>query len=142
MNPADQYLKFVEWDSEDQIYVGRCPALFAGGIHGDDDRTVYAELYDVVDEWIDILASEGLDYPVGDAQLKYSGKFVLRVGEALHRELSISTRSKRESLNGFCVRLLKKALVNDRTASKKADMPRLTLEQVRKRAQKSKPTLK
>ncbi len=25
----------VEWSEEDQCYVGRCPDLFAGGVHAD-----------------------------------------------------------------------------------------------------------
>jgi hypothetical protein len=39
------YLKFVQWNEEDSLYVGYCPDLFIGGVcHGKDERKVYAEL--------------------------------------------------------------------------------------------------
>ena len=49
---AARYLKLVEWSAADQAYIGRCPGLFSGGIHGDDEAKVYKELCDVVCEWI------------------------------------------------------------------------------------------
>jgi hypothetical protein len=33
---ADQYEKIVYWSDEDQCYIGMCPELFYGGVHGDD----------------------------------------------------------------------------------------------------------
>ena len=39
------YLKFVQWSDEDNLYIGYCPDLFVGGAcHGKDERKVYAEL--------------------------------------------------------------------------------------------------
>jgi hypothetical protein len=49
---AGHYIKFVEWSEADQAYIGRCPGLFAGGVHGDDRAKVFEELCDVVAEWI------------------------------------------------------------------------------------------
>ncbi|HWA27145.1 MAG TPA: hypothetical protein VG734_15930 [Lacunisphaera sp.] len=49
---AGHYIKFVEWSDADQAYVGRCPALFAGAVHGHVEAKVYKELCDVVAEWI------------------------------------------------------------------------------------------
>ena len=37
MKAGDRYLKIVEWSEEDQCYVGTCPGLMLGGIHGDDE---------------------------------------------------------------------------------------------------------
>ncbi len=48
----DHYLKIVEWSDEDQCYVGSCPGLMLGGVHGDNEAEVYRELCIVVDEWI------------------------------------------------------------------------------------------
>jgi hypothetical protein len=48
------YPKFVVWSEEDQVFVGRCPALFFGGVHGMDEGKVYEELCDVVGEWIEL----------------------------------------------------------------------------------------
>jgi len=44
----------VEWDDEDKIFVGRCPELFYGGVHGDNEWKVFKELCEVVNEWIEI----------------------------------------------------------------------------------------
>jgi predicted RNase H-like HicB family nuclease len=54
MKPSDRYLKIVEWSEEDGCYVGTCPGLMLGGIHGDDEAAVYAELCEAVEEWIQV----------------------------------------------------------------------------------------
>jgi predicted RNase H-like HicB family nuclease len=41
----------VAWSEEDQTYIGRCPDLFRGGVHGDDPLKVARELQQVIDEW-------------------------------------------------------------------------------------------
>ena len=33
---AGRYAKYVEWSDEDQCFVGRCPELMLGGVHGND----------------------------------------------------------------------------------------------------------
>src|SRR5207247_9946400 len=60
---SDRYVKVVAWSEEDQCYVGRCPGLMLGGVHGSDERAVYAELCDVVDEWIRLHEAEGWPRP-------------------------------------------------------------------------------
>ena len=47
---SDRYVKVVAWDEEDQCYIGRCPGLMFGGVHGDDETAVYKELCQAVDE--------------------------------------------------------------------------------------------
>jgi predicted RNase H-like HicB family nuclease len=61
--PSDRYLKLVSWSEEDQCYVGRCPDLMLGGVHGSDETVVYAELCQAVDEWIKLHESEGQPLP-------------------------------------------------------------------------------
>lgn len=47
------YLKFVQWSSDDQFFVGYCPDLFLGGVcHGADEQKVYRELSRLVAEEI------------------------------------------------------------------------------------------
>ena len=41
MKDGDRYLKIVEWSEEDGGYVGTCPGLMLGGIHGDDETKVF-----------------------------------------------------------------------------------------------------
>jgi hypothetical protein len=43
------YLKFVQWSDEDQLFIGYCPDLFIGGVcHGTDEQKVYRELTSLV----------------------------------------------------------------------------------------------
>jgi hypothetical protein len=63
MKQGDQYHKWVEWSEQDHVYIGKCPDLITG-IHGDDPRTVYTELCEVVEEVIDLFKSEGRALPV------------------------------------------------------------------------------
>lgn len=54
MKASGAYLKIVEWSEDDQCYVGTCPGLMLGGVHGDDEAKVYRELCQTVEEWIAI----------------------------------------------------------------------------------------
>lgn len=60
---ADVYEKIVVWSEEDQIFIGTCPELFYGGVHGDDAVEVFKELCEVVDEWIEIFKKDGKSLP-------------------------------------------------------------------------------
>ena len=110
MKKSDQYLKLVYWSEEDQVYIGRSPGLFFGGIHGPDEAKLYAELVEVVEETIDGIEKDGLPLPPPTAGKTYSGKFNLRVGEELHEQLAIESMKVRESLNSYCVKVLKKGV--------------------------------
>lgn len=48
--PTDIYHRWVAWSEEDQLYIGRCPDLFGGGVHGKDPIKVARELQQVIDE--------------------------------------------------------------------------------------------
>jgi predicted RNase H-like HicB family nuclease len=60
MKSRGQYLKIVEWSKEDGCYVGTCPGLMLGGVHGGDEAKVYAELCELVKEWIAIHEQDGM----------------------------------------------------------------------------------
>ncbi len=107
MKACDRYLKIVEWSEEDQCYVGSCPTLMLGGVHGDDEAEVYWELCQVVEEWIEIYHKDGEPLPPATAGKEYSGKFVLRVGKELHRVLAVEALRCSESLNSYCVNVLR-----------------------------------
>ena len=102
----DRYLKIVEWSDEEGRYVGTCPGLMIGGVHGEDENRVYAELLEVVDEWIQVSKEDGLPLPAATAGRDYSGRFVLRAGKELHKELAIEALRAGISLNAFCVQVL------------------------------------
>lgn len=107
--PSDRYLKLVEWSDEDECYVGTCPGLMFGGVHGDDEASVYLELCEAVDECIAICREDGLPLPPATAGKDYSGKFVLRVGKELHKTLAVEALKDGESLNSHCVKLLRES---------------------------------
>jgi predicted HicB family RNase H-like nuclease len=107
MKPTDHYLKIVEWSDEDQCYVGACPGLMLGGVHGDDEAQVYAELCETVKEWIAIHEQDGLPFPPSTAGKNYSGKFVVRVGRELHQELAVYALRQGMSLNSYCAKALR-----------------------------------
>jgi len=107
MKKSDQYLKIVEWSDEDQCYVGTCPTLMLGGIHGANEAEVYKELCQAVEEWINIYEQDGDPLPEATAGKEYSGKFVIRVGKELHKSLAIGAMRHGESLNEHCVHLLR-----------------------------------
>lgn len=107
MKTSNRYVKIVEWSEEDQCYVGTCPGLMLGGIHGDDEVKVYKELTQAVGEWIEIYERDGVPLPVATAGKEYSGKFVIRVGKGLHKSLAIRAIHQGKSLNEHCVNLLR-----------------------------------
>ena len=109
MKPSDRYLKIVEWSEEDRCYVGTCPGLMLGGIHGDNEARVYRELCQAVEEWIALCEEDGQPLPAATAGKEYSGKFVLRVGRELHQTLSVQALRRGESLNNYCVRMLRES---------------------------------
>lgn len=110
MKLSDKYLKLVEWSEEDRCYIGTCPGLFAGGVHGDDEAAVYRELCEVVEEWMEIHEKDGIPLPAATAPRDYSGKFNFRPGKDLHKELAIRAAAHGESLNTYCRELVKTAL--------------------------------
>ncbi|HXG84921.1 MAG TPA: hypothetical protein VNI84_12945 [Pyrinomonadaceae bacterium] len=62
-NPADIYEKIVVWSEEDKCFIGMCPELFYGGVHGDEPIAVFKELCEVIDEWVEIFKKDGKPLP-------------------------------------------------------------------------------
>ena len=106
---ASRHTKFVEWSDEDRCFIGRCPGVFAGGVHGHDEASVYKELCETVEEWIELLDKNGSDLPTPLAGKKFSGRFVVRIEPALHRRLAAKAQAAGGSLNSYCAQALSKA---------------------------------
>ncbi len=105
-----RYLKIVEWSDEDGCFVGSAPPVIGPCCHGKDEAKVYAELCQIVEEWIELLEKDGSTLPEPFGKVSdFSGKFVLRVEPALHRRLAAKALATGESLNSFCTRTLVKA---------------------------------
>ena len=54
MKKSAHYVKIVEWSEEDQCFVGSAPGLLDGGCHGSDEKEVFAELCQIVEETIEL----------------------------------------------------------------------------------------
>ena len=76
MNDSARYVKIVEWSEEDQCFVGSCPSLFYGGCHGSDERQVFAELCELVEETIDIYKQDGKPLPPPTSGKDYANKML------------------------------------------------------------------
>jgi predicted RNase H-like HicB family nuclease len=63
MRDSARYIKIVEWSDEDQCFVGQCPGVIGPCCHGDDEAEVYAQLCEIVDEWIETLKRDGKPLP-------------------------------------------------------------------------------
>jgi predicted RNase H-like HicB family nuclease len=63
MKESARYAKIVEWSDEDQCYVGSAPGLVYGGCHGADEKTVFEELCQIVEEAIALYHKDGKPLP-------------------------------------------------------------------------------
>ena len=63
MRDSARYVKIVEWSEEDQCFVGSSPGLLLGGCHGNDERQVFDQLCQIVEEAIAIYHDEGRALP-------------------------------------------------------------------------------
>ncbi len=63
MKKSDLYKKIVVWSEEDSCFIGTCPELMDGGVHGQDALKVFKELCVAVDEVIEIYEEDGTPLP-------------------------------------------------------------------------------
>ena len=66
MRDSARYAKIVEWSEEDQCYVGSAPGLIYAGCHGEDEKAVFEELCQVVEEAIELYREDGKALPPDD----------------------------------------------------------------------------
>jgi predicted HicB family RNase H-like nuclease len=111
MKQAKHYLKLVEWSEEDQCYLGSSPGFLGPCCHGKDETKVYKQLGQIIEDWIERYKKENKPLPESFASKHFSGKFVLRVGEDLHKALAIKATLAEESMNTYCTKQLKEAII-------------------------------
>ncbi len=93
MKDSARYVKIVEWSDEDRCYVGSAPGLFYGGCHGDDERAVFAELCDIVEETIALYREANRPLPPATSGAIWSIGF-----RASHRRAAAGHTLKRKSM--------------------------------------------
>ena len=77
MKESLRYLKIVEWSEENQCFVGQCPGIIGPCCHGDNEARVYAELCQIVDEWIEVLKKDGKALPPATAGRNIAERLLL-----------------------------------------------------------------
>ena len=101
-----RYTYKVAWSPEDDEFVATC-VEFPSLSWLDRTQTGALEgLESVVEDVLRDLLASGDDIPQPWAERTYSGKFNLRVGERLHRQLAQAAAEQGLSLNAYVVRLL------------------------------------
>ncbi len=63
MKENARYVKIIEWSFEDHCFVGSAPGLFYGGCHGSDEKQVFSELCEMVEETIELIKKDGKPLP-------------------------------------------------------------------------------
>lgn len=63
MKDSARFVKIVEWSEDDQCYIGSAPGLIIGGCHGSDEKDVFAELCQIVEEAIELYKADGKKLP-------------------------------------------------------------------------------
>lgn len=74
MKASKKYVKIVEWSEEDQCYVGSAPGLIYARCHGPDEKQVFDELCQIVEEAIELYRQEGKTLPPATAGQDYANK--------------------------------------------------------------------
>jgi predicted RNase H-like HicB family nuclease len=67
-----RYAKIVAWSDEDGCYVGSAPGLLLGGCHGDDEKAVFDELCQVVEEAVALYKLDGKPLPPATSGKDYA----------------------------------------------------------------------
>lgn len=103
---VSHYTYRVAWSAEDGEFVATClefPSLsWLAATQLDALQGLEAVVRDVVDD----LEAEGEQVPVPLSDRQFSGKFNVRVGERLHRDLAVHAAEDGMSLNQYVVKKL------------------------------------
>ncbi|MFC8850647.1 MULTISPECIES: type II toxin-antitoxin system HicB family antitoxin [unclassified Micromonospora] len=103
------YTYRVTWSAEDREFVATCAEFPSLSWLASSQIDALQGLQDLLRDVIADLAEQGEQVPQPIADRSYSGKFNLRVGESLHRELAIQAAEDGMSLNQYVIRKLRAA---------------------------------
>ncbi len=103
---VSHYTYRVSWSAEDAEFVASClefPSL--SWLAGSQVEALQG-LVDVVRETLADMEEQGEEVPAPLSERRFSGKFNVRVGESLHRDLAMRAAEERMSLNQYVVKKL------------------------------------
>ena len=101
MENLDRYTYREEWSEEDGVYVARCLEFPSLSAHGPSPEAALAELRGIVAIIVADLSANGEAIPEPLGLRQYSGRLVLRLPKALHREAAIRAAEEGVSLNQY-----------------------------------------
>ena len=111
-SPVDvtRYTYRVTWSPEDEEFVGSCVEFPSLSWLAPTQSGALDGVRDLVTGVVQEMRTSGEDPPEPLSLRTYSGKFNLRVGGRLHRQLAMEAAQEHLSLNQYVVRHLTDAL--------------------------------
>ncbi|WP_200213836.1 type II toxin-antitoxin system HicB family antitoxin [Micromonospora coerulea] len=106
---VSHYTYRVTWSAQDNEFVATCAEFPSLSWLASSQIEALQGLQDLLREVIADMEEQGEQVPQPFAERSYSGKFNLRVGESLHRELAIQAAEDGMSLNQYVLRKLRAA---------------------------------
>jgi predicted HicB family RNase H-like nuclease len=103
---VSHYTYRVTWSVDDAEYVATCAEFPSLSWLAPSQLEALQGIQELLGEVVADMAAAGERVPEPFAERTYSGKFNLRVGENLHRELAIHAAEDGLSLNQYVVRKL------------------------------------
>lgn len=103
------YTYRVTWSTEDQEFVATCLEFPSLSWLAGSQVDALTGLENVIADTIQDMSSEGEPIPDPLSERTFSGKFNLRVGESLHRQLAIEAAEEKLSINQLIIRRLHNA---------------------------------
>jgi predicted RNase H-like HicB family nuclease len=97
----DRYTYREEWSEEDGVYIARSLEFPSLSAHGPSPEAALAELRGIVAIIVADLSANGEAIPEPLGLRQYSGRLVLRLPKALHREAVIRAAEEGVSLNQY-----------------------------------------
>jgi predicted HicB family RNase H-like nuclease len=99
------YSARIEFDDEDEIFVGRIAGIDdVIGFHADSVSDLKAAFHEAVDDYIETCARIGKE-----PQKPYSGRMMFRVDPEVHRKAALAAELAGKSLNQWAQEALEKA---------------------------------
>ncbi|MGN9774622.1 type II toxin-antitoxin system HicB family antitoxin [Micromonospora sp. H33] len=103
------YTYRVTWSAEDREFVATCAEFPSLSWLAPSQIEALQGLQELLRDVIADMTAQGEQVPQPLSERSYSGKFNLRVGESLHRELAIHAAEEGISLNQYVLRKLSAA---------------------------------
>lgn len=103
---VSHYTYRVTWSAEDGEFLASCAEFPSVSWLASSQMGALQGLEDLIRDVMADMADQGERVPQPIADRSYSGKFNLRVGESLHRDLAIHAAEDGMSLNQYVLRML------------------------------------